>query len=93
MEFEWDASKEAANIRKHRVTFAEAVETFFDPKGFQMLDPKHSHDEPRFYWIGKSTNGRVLTTWFTRRGLTVRIIGCAEWRQFRRLYYETTQTQ
>lgn len=51
MEFEWDASKEAANIRKHRVTFAEAVETFFDPSGFQMLDRKHSQSEPGFYWV------------------------------------------
>ena len=28
MEFEWDLSKEIANIRKHGVAFSEAVETF-----------------------------------------------------------------
>ena len=91
MEFKWDATKELTNFRKHKVSFVEAVETFFDPKGFQMVDKKHSHREPRFYWIGKSNRERVLTTWFTRRGSVVRIIGCAEWRHFRRLYNETTK--
>ncbi len=91
MEFEWDATKNLTNRRKHKVSFAEAVETFFDPKGFQMVDKKHSRRESRFYWIGKSNRGRILTTRFTRRGSVVRIIGCAEWRQFRRLYNETTK--
>ncbi len=93
MEFEWDAAKELANIRKHRVSFADAVETYFDPKGFQMVDRKHSEDEGRFYWVGKTNNDRVLTTWFTRRGAVIRIIGSAEWRKFRRLYDETTQNE
>jgi len=42
MEFEWDATKDLTNRRKHKVSFAEAVETFFDPKGFQLADKKHS---------------------------------------------------
>jgi uncharacterized DUF497 family protein len=93
MEFEWDATKELANIKKHGIPFADAVETFFDPKGFQMVDRKHSQGERRFYWIGKSNTGRVLTTWFTRRGNTIRIIGSAEWRKFRRVYHETTENE
>lgn len=91
MEFEWDLSKELDNVRKHGVTFSEAVESFFDPLGFQLVDVKHSREEGRFYWIGKSDNGRVLTTRFTRRGQKIRIIGSAEWRKFRRLYDETTK--
>ncbi len=42
MEFEWDATKDLTNRRKHKVSFAEAVETFFDPKSFQLADKKHS---------------------------------------------------
>ncbi len=42
MEFEWDAVKELVNIQKHGVPFADAVETFFDSLGFQMVDRKHS---------------------------------------------------
>jgi hypothetical protein len=88
MEFEWDASKETENFWKHKITFAEAVESFYDPSGFVLVDKRHSDVEQRFYWIGKSSSGRVLTTRFTRRGAKIRIIGSGEWREFRRLYNE-----
>ena len=91
MEFEWDTKKEADNLRTHRVSFAEAVEAFFDRQRLLLVDEKHSAAEDRFYWVGKSASGRVLTTRFTRRGTKIRIIGSAEWREFRRLYSEKTQ--
>ncbi len=93
VEFEWDLSKELENLRRHRVSFLEAVESFSDPDGFQLTDVKHSQTEPRFYWIGRSGSGRTLTTRFTRRGNVIRIIGSACWRKFRRLYDERTQNQ
>ena len=92
MEFEWDLAKESENLQKHKVSFFEALSTFSDPKGIQVADQGHSSLEPRFYWIGKSSNGRVLTTRFTIRGEKIRIIGSADWRKFRRLYYETAKT-
>ncbi len=88
MEFEWDTGKESENLRKHGVTFLEAIETFSDPAGFSMRDRKHSGEEDRYYWIGLSGKDRVLTTRYTRRGNRIRIFGSAEWREFRRLYYE-----
>ncbi len=91
MEFEWDRFKERENVREHKVTFMEAVESFFDPRGFALTDAKHSQKEQRYYWIGKTSSGKVLTTRFTRRGSRIRIIGSAEWREFRRLYYEKTK--
>jgi uncharacterized DUF497 family protein len=93
MEFEWELSKELENIRKHQLTFSQAVESFLDLVGFQLVDEKHSSAEKRFYWVGKVSTGRVLTTWFTKRGRKIRIIGCAEWRKFRRLYDETTKIE
>ena len=54
MEFEWDASKEAENLRKHSVSFAEAVESFFDPQGLLLVDEKHSTAEERFYEKAKN---------------------------------------
>ena len=86
MEFEWDSDKEEANLKKHGVTFTEAVDSFFDPRGFQLLDLAHSKGEKRYYWVGKTKSGRVLTTYLTRRGKKIRIIGSAEWRKFRRMY-------
>ncbi|MBN2320763.1 MAG: BrnT family toxin [Acidobacteria bacterium] len=93
MEFEWDLSKEMENLQKHRIDFMEAVETFSDPGGFQLRDAKHSVMETRFFWVGKSRNGKVITTRFTHRGGSIRIFGAASWRKFERLYNERTQTK
>lgn len=90
MEFEWDFRKERENQTKHKVSFSEAAETFSDPCGVQFVDTSHSKAEDRFYWVGKSGSGRILTTRFTKRGSKIRIIGSAEWRKFRRIY-ETAQ--
>lgn len=91
MEFEWDLAKEQANIDKHGHTFSEAVKAFQDPQGVQLVDQKHSAKETRFYWVGKLDSGKILTVWFTRRKSKIRIIGCAEWRKFRSVYYEATK--
>lgn len=91
MEFEWDISKDIKNIEKHEVSFEDAVDCFLDPDGFSLQDEQHSKDEERFFWVGKNTLGRVLTTWYTRRGLKIRIIGCAEFRKMRSLYNERTK--
>jgi len=92
MEYEWDLGKEADNIEKHRVSFMKAVETFSDPSGFALRDDKHSTDEERFYWVGKTAKRRILTTRYTNRGNKIRIIASAEWREFRNLYNEKTST-
>ena len=92
MRFEWDILKELENIRKHKIPFSDSVATFKDPLGFVLEYIKHSKSEIRHYWLGKSEDGRILTTYFTRREDTIRIIGCAEWRKFGRYYYETTKT-
>jgi uncharacterized protein len=93
VEFEWDLSKEIENLKKHEIGFGEAVETFSDPDGFQLTDKKHSAIEERFFWVGKSEAGKILTTRFTRRGDIIRIIGSALWRKFARFYNERTKTQ
>lgn len=93
VEFEWDLEKEIQNIRKHRVSFTEAVESFLDPHGIQVVDSKHSAQEKRLYWVGRISTGRILTTRFTKRGNKIRLIGSAEWRKFRRFYHETPKSQ
>ena len=93
MEFEWDASKEEENLRKHGFSFAEAVEAFLDPFGFALEDEKHSNTENRHYWVGKVASGAVVTVRYTRRARKVRIFGCADWRVFRRLYHERAKAK
>ena len=89
LEFEWDLIKEQANFKKHGFKFEEAVDAFQDPDGIQLIDIQHSRGEERFFWVGKIAAGKILTVWFTKRSRTIRIIGCAEWRKFRRLYEAT----
>lgn len=93
MEFEWDLSKEVENLRKHGITFSEAVESFLDPDGFQLIDTKHLIREKRYFWVGKLSMGQVLTTRFTKRGGKIRIIGSASWRKFRRVYDARTKAR
>jgi uncharacterized DUF497 family protein len=93
VEFEWDAKKARENLQKHKVSFAEACESFEDPQGFVLEDTEHSKEEDRFYWVGKSSSGRILTTRFTMRRGNIRIIGSAEWREFREIYNEKTKSE
>jgi len=47
MEFEWDAKKARANLRKHGVSFLEASTALRDPLSTTGRDPDHSDDEER----------------------------------------------
>ena len=58
--FEWDSSKNKANIAKHRVSFEEARTVFSDPDALIIDDPDHSRSEERFIILGLSTLLRVL---------------------------------
>ena len=40
--FEWDETKAAANVRKHRISFEEAASIFEDPLAYTFGDPDHS---------------------------------------------------
>ena len=59
MEFEWDRSKERENVRKHKITFMEAVESFFDPRGFALKDAKQALS--RFYQTLKAVEELHVT--------------------------------
>jgi uncharacterized DUF497 family protein len=93
IKFERCEVKNQLNRKKHGVSFEEASTAFSDANGFQLKDPKHSKTETRFYWVGLSIADRVLITYYTFRDDRIRIIRSAEWRKFRRLYYERGQTQ
>ena len=47
MTFEWDASKSATNLVKHRVSFEDAAAVFLDPLAITFSDPDHSGTEHR----------------------------------------------
>lgn len=57
--FEWDEKKNAANKRKHGVSFEEAQTVFFDENAVRFYDPDHSKDEDRFIMLGMSLQLRI----------------------------------
>jgi len=73
-QFEWDADKAAANLRKHGVSFDEAVTAFGDPLSVLLRDPDHSAGEERYLVMGMSTQGRLLVVAFVERPPRTRII-------------------
>ncbi|MGH2397072.1 MAG: BrnT family toxin [bacterium] len=74
MRFEWDGRKAAANLKKHRVAFDEAVTVFYDPLAATFGDPDHSDDENRLITVGYSSRGRLLVVSHMERGGATRLI-------------------
>ena len=67
MRFEWDPAKAAGNIRKHGVSFEEAVTVFKDPLALIFDDITHSEQEHREIIIGTSTLRRMILVCFVER--------------------------
>ena len=74
MRFEWDPKKAKRNVRKHAVSFDEAVTVFYDPLSASFDDPDHSVGEPRYITIGFSSRDRLLVVGYTEKGEVLRII-------------------
>jgi uncharacterized DUF497 family protein len=60
LRFEWDERKNAANVRKHGVSFAEAETVFADEHALLLNDPDHSSEEDRFILMGLGQSLRVI---------------------------------
>ena len=55
--FDWDPTKEAKNIRKHKLDFRRAAAVFHDPNQVSIYDEGHSKTEDRWVTIGIDSNG------------------------------------
>lgn len=84
--FEWDPTKAAANRRKHRIDFADAVGVFEDPNALTM-DDEHP-DEPRFVTIGLDAQARVVVVCWTGRPSAIRLISARKATPAERKQYE-----
>ena len=83
--FEWNADKDAENLKKHNVSFSTAQYAFTDLHRVIAKDETHSQDEERFYCFGLVNDG-VLTVRFTYRNSVIRIIGAGYWRKGKAIY-------
>jgi uncharacterized DUF497 family protein len=91
-QFEWDAEKAATNLRKHGVSFDEAVTAFGDPLSLLLLDPDHSLGEERYLVLGMSSTNRLLVVAFVERPPRTRIISARLATRRERQNYEEGQS-
>jgi uncharacterized DUF497 family protein len=71
-EFEWDDAKARSNLRKHGVSFPQAIGAFRDPFAIEYADESGEFGEDRFILIGLSGE-HLLTIVFTEREESSRI--------------------
>lgn len=86
--FEWDEEKAASNIRKHRVSFDEAVSVFGDTMALTFTDTEHSDTEERSRTYGVSSKDRLLVVVHTERRSGVRIISARKATRYEKSIYE-----
>ena len=86
MSFEWDDSKNLVNFAKHKLSFYEAQDAFFDKKRIILEDAKHSSGEKRYFCIGRLPNSGIATVRFTIRKGNIRIIGAGYWWKGKKIY-------
>lgn len=87
MEFEWDETKNEANIAKHGIDFNDVGQVF---KRAYRYETYSGSDSSRFVVVGE-TEGRIIAVVFTQRGETIRIISARrardeEKRAYRQIY-------
>jgi uncharacterized DUF497 family protein len=67
MLFEWDPEKNKLNIKKHGVSFEQAVLVFTDRNALSIYDDEHSENEERWITIGCIPAEKVLVVIHTDR--------------------------
>lgn len=88
MNFEWDQKKAALNLRKHSVSFVEAVGVFNDDFSSTVLDPDGSRGEFRYLTFGRTSAFRYLVVSYTERGDRIRLISARNMTARERKAYE-----
>lgn len=86
--FEWDTAKTATNVRRHGVSFDEAVSVFGDARALTFPDTEHSESEDRSRTYGLSGRGRLLVVVHTERRNNVRIISARKATRYEKAIYQ-----
>jgi uncharacterized DUF497 family protein len=73
LDFEWDDTKAADNVRNHGVSFAQAALAFRDPFAVEWIDLREAYGEERIILLGMTGN-QVLSVVYTERAERIRII-------------------
>ena len=87
MRFEYDPAKAAENLRKHKVSFADAEGVLDDPLALTVEDIG-SAGERRFVAIGLGSAGELLVVVYTERKGAYRLISARRPMRKERNQYE-----
>lgn len=87
IDFEWDSDKAEINLQKHRVSFIEACEIFFDPF-IHPIEPRDEKGETRDAAVGLTRKWRLLYVAHVWRKLVIRIISARKATKAERKEYE-----
>ncbi|MBQ9486652.1 MAG: BrnT family toxin [Selenomonadaceae bacterium] len=72
LKFIWDSDKAEKNLKKHGISFEDAMLVFFDENRLEKYDTFNSNDEDRFRIIGRVE--KILVVIYTEREDRNRII-------------------
>jgi uncharacterized protein len=86
--YEWNATKAAANLKKHGVSFEDAATVFLDRLAMTFSDPNHSAEEQREITIGHTKGERLVFVSHCERGSRIRIVGARRATRSERRQYE-----
>jgi len=73
MRFEWDEAKNAINISKHGIDFADAIDVFNHPI-LSLIDDRKNYDEERWIAIGWLSNLVGVVVYTEKQGDVIRVI-------------------
>ncbi len=87
MKFEWDASKNIANIRKHNIDFTDAVEIFQYPI-LTNIDTRENYEEERWIGIGQMQGRTIVVVYIEVLNDIIRLISARKATKREKKYYE-----
>jgi uncharacterized DUF497 family protein len=87
MRFQYDPAKAAENLKKHKISFADAEGVLEDPLAVTIEDPD-AEGERRFVTVGVGSAGELLVVVWTERGDECRLISARRTTRKERKLYE-----
>jgi len=88
MRVDYDPAKAAGNLRKHKVSFADAEGVLQDPMALTVED-RGSTGEKRFISVGLGSAGALLLVVYTEHGDAYRLISARHPSRREREQYES----
>ena len=87
LQFEWDADKEAQNLRKHGVRFRVAARVMLDPYRIEIYDGREDYGEDRWATIGYVDPVLLYVVYTVRDEETIRLISARKANEQERKQY------